>query len=581
LVFHAQYLLLQKIERTLKMKWTKRFTNTQNISTSMASKKYTLILGLLSLFSSAAFSQQNDAGFDWRDSSKLSTKSLPQHSEFLNNQYPYPAKPRDMWEFGVHGGLSLISGDVSPNAGIGGGLSLRKSLGHTFSVRGQYIGSFNRGIDYRLRSNSQIPGNATPNPWAAYGNNGFVPNYKAGIHQGALDVIAVLNNRSHYRGNPKTNIYVFAGYTMLTADVDVIVGPNKRPPSNFFNGINFSTTAKRKDIKEAVKTRLGGDLDYSANGVNAPALNPKRDPIRTINDNQLLRHGLTGGGGIALRLSPKFNIALEQRFTTVFDDNLDGLPIGRSASDIIMYTSGRLNFNLGSTARKTEPLWWINPYNFIYNELNAPQHMKLPKPILPDADGDGVTDQFDMEPNTPQGAPVDVRGVSRDTDGDGVPDYKDKELLTSQKCFPVDADGVGTCPEPACCKELRDLVAQGGMKGGECAISNLPSVQFRSGTTLSRDAQAVLTSAAAQIKANPTCKIRVTGHGASDKRAQQLSWDRVNAVIRFLVERQGIAEDRFIFTYGEQGDAMTVDLAGTTEEGPNTVPAPHPNLRRG
>jgi hypothetical protein len=56
----------------------------------------------------------------------------------------------------------------------------------------------------------------------------------------------------------------------------------------------------------------------------------------------------------------------------------------------------------------------------------------------------------------------------------------------------------------------------------------------------------------------------------------------VNAVIRYLVERQGIAEDRFIFTYGEEGDASTVDLMGTTEEGPNTVPAPpHPNLRRG
>ncbi len=63
-----------------------------------------------------------------------------------------------------------------------------------------------------------------------------------------------------------------------------------------------------------------------------------------------------------------------------------------------------------------------------------------------------------MEPNTPAGVPVDVRGVAKDTDGDGVPDYKDKELLTPQKCFPVDADGVGNCPEPACCTELRNRI---------------------------------------------------------------------------------------------------------------------------
>src|SRR5687767_8192786 len=111
----------------------------------MASKKYKLILGLISLVSTAAFSQQSDAGYDWRDSSKISTKLLPQHSEFLNNQYPYPAKPRDQWEFGVAGGLSLILGDVSPRPGFGGSLSVRKSLGHTFSLRAAYIGAFNFG----------------------------------------------------------------------------------------------------------------------------------------------------------------------------------------------------------------------------------------------------------------------------------------------------------------------------------------------------------------------------------------------------------------------------------------------------
>ncbi len=233
--------------------------------------------------------------------------------------------------------------------------------------------------------------------------------------------------------------------------------------------------------------------------------------------------------------------------------------------------------------KRVEPLYWLNPNNYVYNELNAPKHMKMPKVVLPDADGDGVTDQFDLEPNTPAGAPVDNHGVSKDTDGDGVPDYKDKELLTSSKCFPVNADGIGTCPEPACCTELRTAIANLKLAPATpvCAIASLPSVQFKNSARLTKDAETVLASAAAQMKANPDCKVKVIGYvgGTASKAAQQLSYDRVSAVIKYLVEKQGISESRLIFVYGESGDANTVDLQGTTEDGPNTVPAPHPNLR--
>ena len=84
--------------------------------------------------------------------------------------------------------------------------------------------------------------------------------------------------------------------------------------------------------------------------------------------------------------------------------------------------------------------------DYAYNELNNPKHIKLPKPSFDDADGDGVLDQLDREPNTPAGCPVDTHGVSKDTDGDGVPDCKDKELITPTYCQPVDADGIGKCP---------------------------------------------------------------------------------------------------------------------------------------
>lgn len=542
----------------------------------MASKKYMLMAGLISLFSSAAFAQQNDAGYDWRDSSKIPTSLLPQHSEFLNNAYPYPAKPRNQWELGIAGGHSFVIGDVSPRPGFGGQVSLRKALGHIFSLRAGYTGSYNYGLDYRPSTAASIPANMIGDPYKANytpGNLPFVVAYKNAIHQGSLDLVASLNTASHYRGNPKTNVYVFAGYNLLAMDVDVdaLNAQNQR----YTNFSNFDFTRKRSDIRKDLKNIM--DLDYES---NAGALNGSRENAGRINDNQLLRHAIGGGAGIAFKLSKKVNIGLEQKFTYAFDDNMDGTVRGGS-KDLLSFTSARINLNLGNSARRVEPLWWINPNNFIYNELNRPQHMKLPTPVLPDADGDGVTDQFDMEPNTPAGVPVDVRGVAKDTDGDGVPDYKDKELLTPQKCFPVDADGVGNCPEPACCTELRNRLDSGNFGGGACNIGNLPSIQFASGSAkLSAAHKNILNTAAAQVKAAPTCRIRVTGHGASDKRSQQLSWDRVNAVITYMVENQGISQDRFIFTYGEQGDANTVDLMGTTEEGPNSVPAPHPNLKK-
>lgn len=517
---------------------------------------------------------QNDAGYNWRDSSKISVKNMPQHNEFMNNEYPYPAKPNSQLELGFSGGLSKILGDISPRIGYTAGVSLRKALGHTFSVRAGVSASESKGLDYRTRTSS-----VTPSVWTQFYplNKPFVANFRNKMLQGSFDLIASLNNKSHYRGNPKWDLYALLGYTLTMADVDVDALKGSTPYT--FSSIDF--TKPRKDIRTALKNLLDGSYEN-----NADAVNGNRSPIGRYRNNVLLRHGASVGYGVAYKLSDKVNIGFEQKYVQMWDDNLDGINTTTRGVDVHSTTTLRLNVNIGNTAKKVAPLWWINPNNYVYNEINKPQHMKMPKVVLPDADGDGVTDQFDLEPNTPAGAPVDSHGRAKDSDGDGVPDYKDKELLTSQKCFPVNADGVGTCPEPSCCKELRDEIKNLQVAAPtkvECNISSLPSVQFKTGNAkLSNDAMAILASAASQIKNNPNCKVKVIGYGATDKRSQQLSWDRVNAVITYLVEKQGISQDRFIFTYGQDmGVNNAVDLQGTMEEGPNTIPAPHPNLKKG
>ena len=472
------------------------------------------------LFQTIGFTQTGtDWGWDWKDSSKIPTQRIPQYNEFLNNQFPYPAQPRDQWELGVGLGTAALSNSWGNDFGFGATLTLRKALNHTFSLR-PFVAYY---------SNS---GGGNDN-----NNLGRTLKYKDNSFHIGVDVLTSLNTISYYRGNPKTNIYLITGFEYYSPSVTQSV-----------NG-----------------------------GAYTSFTNPG-------NNGMLNNFGVDLGLGAAFKISNKINLALEAKNTLTNNAYLASYSpnIQSKSYNAFWYFGAKLNINLGNPAKNVQPLWWINPNNYAYSELNSPKHMKMPKVVLPDADGDGVTDQFDLEPNTPAGAPVDSHGVSKDTDGDGVPDYRDKEPLTPRNCFPVNNDGVGTCPEPACCKELREQISNMKLAPAtpECTLTDLPSIHFKSGAKLTKDTEKLLAAAAAKIKSNPNCKVKVIGHPAASKAAQQLSYERVSAVIKYLVEKQGIAENRFIYNYdGGNGDANTIDLQGTIEDGPNTVSPPHPNLK--
>jgi len=517
----------------------------------MVSKKLKLLLALVGLMHIASYAQDSTASgsttsssasgstdANWvYDSSKVSNK--PQYNEFANYQTPYPPKPRGMWELSVSGGNAIIIGDRPMfngyTGGFAGGISARFALSHVFSVRAGWTGSIQKIPGYR----------------------DYIPFTSNVTHTGNLDLIASLNTLSTYRGNPKVNYYVFVGYSIAASQISA---------GNPDDGAFAATGPVRFDLYKHEDKNLITTFHEDDNG----------------NKNQALYHNFAFGAGIDFRISERVKIGLEERIVAPITglDMLDG-HINASGNgvtggaDKYAFSMAKISFDLGNASTHTEPLWWVNPNNYIYNEVATPKHMKFPPVVLPDADGDGVTDQFDMEPSTPAGCAVDVKGVSLDTDGDGVPDCRDKEKLTPQNCFPVNADGVGTCPEPECCKNIQQVTTT-------CSLGSLPSVQFKTGSAaLSSTATSLLDNVAQQLIANPNCKVKLVGYGASDKRAQQLSWDHVNAVKTYLTEKAGISESRVIFTYGMEGSATTVDMVPTTEEGPNTVPAPHPNLRKG
>ena len=559
----------------------------------MSSKKYTFLLGLIALVASFELSAQvtQSGGYDWRDSSLIPASRAPQQNEFMNNQYYYPAKPRNQWEVGVKVGTFNINGDVPSNMfNLGFGAHVRKSFGYLFSLRLEYMHGTGIGQHWQeARNFSKNPawsnaggftGQYQPNRVDAAGNR--IPgerifyNYKTNLNDLGLQGIFSLNNIRFHKAKSKVNIYLLGGFgiTWYESNVNALNGSAKYDFSSIATNQTFSD---KKTIKNALR-------DLQDNSYETPAENKGSTGMKLFGDPATL--SATVGFGFAFKISPRINIAIEDRYTLTSSDLLDGQrwqehafgdAVLTSSYDAYNFLSVGLNFNLGSRTKNVEPLYWLNPLDFAYSELNAPKRMKLPKPVLDDADGDGVTDQFDNEPNTPAGSPVDSHGVSKDTDGDGVPDFKDKQLITPTECQPVDADGVGKCPDPACCTDMVKKVA-------ECAIGDLPSVSFKSNSAaISKDAQAVLETVAGRMRNSPNCKVVVAGYGEPSKASQQLSWDRVNAVINYLVDKQGISIDRFVFRFGQtEGDPNTVDLRAATEgeEGPNTVPAPHPNLRK-
>jgi len=567
----------------------------------MASKKYSFLTGFLCLLASIGFSQMGSS-YDVKDSSVIPSKRMPQHTEFLNGTYNFPAKPRNQWEVGVKVGAFTVSGDVPavfPTPGFG--VHVRKAFGYVFSMRLEYMYGIGKGLSWKpaenFSRNTAWDVNGYSAPYRASGGaivssqslHGYSPdeplqevfyNYKTQTQDLALEGVFTLNNIRFHKSKTGINLYGFAGVGGTIYDTKVnALNSDGITPYKFENIVSSTSIYKnRHDIRKQL--RDGMDKSYETPAENHGDTRPKLF-------GQTFKPSGTIGIGVAIKLTKRLNLAIEDRQTFIKDDLLDGQQWQEQAwgnpsltgdFDSYNYASVGLNINLG--AKSVEPLWWLNPLDYAYSEIRNPRLMRLPKPVLPDSDGDGVTDQFDQE-QTPQGCPVDTHGVSRDTDGDGVPDCKDKELVTPTYCQPVDADGVGKCPCP-------DSTCYEGFmkKGNDCAITlgALPSVTFKQGTIkIGDDAKALLASTGSRLRNSPGCRVVVVGYCSSNKREQQLSWDRVNAVINYLVEKEGLSADRFIFQYGQDGgDCNTVDLraAGEGEEGPNTVPAPHPNLRK-
>ena len=550
----------------------------------MASKKFKLLLiGAFALLTTVTFAQKGGT-YDVYDSSVVPAKSMAQQNEFWNNTYSFPAKPRNMFEIGISAGMFSMSSDVSakmPTPGFS--VHLQKALGYVFSVRAQYTYGIAKGLNWNPASNY------AKNPaWSKYsapvrtqsgqlissisGRTTFDKvfyNYRSQVQELDLEGIVTLNNIRFHKQKTGFIIYGGAGFGAIAYHTKVnALDANNQPYTTLFNGINQNdiTHSNRHNVLKTLKA--GMDDTYETEAQNQGVRRAK------IGDNTL-RYGATFIGGMAFKLGKRISLALEEKYTVTKDDLLDGQMWQEHAQgdavltpdfDSYNYASIGLNFSLG--AKSVEPLWWLNPLDYAYSELNNPRHMKLPKPTFDDADGDGVLDQLDKEPNTPAGCPVDTHGVMRDTDGDGVPDCKDKQLITPTECQPVDADGVGKCPPPACCADMESkMKTKVESTSSGCTISDLPSISFKGNTTaLSSDAKAMLATVATKLKGSAECAITVTGYPAASKASQAMCNKRVAAIKQYLMEKESISGDRITTNCQPGGgDEHTVDIKSSNK----------------
>ena len=193
---------------------------------------------------------------------------------------------------------------------------------------------------------------------------------------------------------------------------------------------------------------------------------------------------------------------------------------------------------------------------------------------LKDDDNDGVNNARDLEPNTPEGALVDSKGVQiLDRDGDGVQDKFDAcpdkaGDFGGSGCPDSDGDGIADhldqCPElygswkyqgcPVISREVKEVLDRA-----------LSDVNFETGkATLLTQSFKSLDAVAKMMDENPNYKLKITGHTdnvGTPESNMQLSKERAGAVSIYL-EEKGLDPERCIII----GFGDTRPVAGNDSE---------------
>ncbi len=544
----------------------------------MTPKFYLLPVCLVLLFGTSALAQSTTDEFVTTGITDEMTVNPDQNKMWRTGESRYSAKPRSMWELGLHAGTGFIAGDVEAPfpAGYEFGLHLRKAVNYTLSFRFDASYHISKGYDARSynfleseRVYQQRVGEL-PN-LAAYTNedineDNIHRNYKTSILAFSLDGILNIGNILFHSPSNKWNIYgvLGAGLYIPTVQLDLLNGEQAYDFSAVTAGLDLNTADGRKDARSNLKDLLDGD--YETDGA------VQSDVMSLGNEKTLIPH-LNVGAGISRKLSKRLNLSLEHKMTLSDNDLLDGFENRTNAdetnsNDILHNTTVRLGINIGKFDKRVEPLYWVNPLDGPLNDVA--ELKQRPKFDLTDTDGDGVIDMTDQEINTPAGCPVDTRGITLDSDGDGVVDCKDQEPY-SPPGYEVDRNGVAVITNPPLREnEVIDLINQRTAGLASSLDWFLPMIHFDSDRYYVKpEFYGSLHHVASVLKAHPDVKVVVTGY--TDTRDSEtynnvLSYNRAQEAINYLVANYNLPRARFILNYGGEQAPLASDAKGAEAE---------------
>lgn len=537
-----------------------------------------------------------------------------QQDKFMDRKYSHPARPRDMWEIGLTVGSLLISGDVHSNGmqllspykhgglkmGVGG--HIRKSFGYVFSLRANFMTGNTHGenwegtqgwslssIDPSYHPNKSLTGNdlykdyeedntKVPNYVGRNGNVIFY-NYKTNLYELSISGILNLNNLRFHKRQTKWDLYGLAGIggVAYRAKQDQLDGSGANATEYNYADASANVSGfykKRKDVLKELSDLRDGEYESQAERHF-----DDYTPFKKYSYKPTAHAGI----GLARKLSRRINVAVESRVTYTNDDLLDGQRWQEWGAltrdyDTYVYTGAHLNVNLGGK-NSVEPLWWMNPLDYAYEELNKKpccEDMKLPD--LADDDNDGVPNNWDQEPNSREGCPVDTHGKMLDSDRDGVLDCDDHEPHSAyDKIKLVDEHGVAPKDKiKISCKDLDGDICDCARKCAPppppvrsfydpCANPVLPSILFDLDKySVKSEFDSQLAEVARIMRDCPNLTLCVVGH--TDNRDSNsyndvLSYKRAKEVIEKLVKDHGISRSRLTLQYRGENEPSVSGLS--------------------
>ncbi|MBK9961242.1 MAG: OmpA family protein [Saprospiraceae bacterium] len=473
-------------------------------------------------------------------------------------------------------GHFLIDGDVdplNPFSGFGVGLHLRRAIHYVFSIRLDATYSRSKGLETQPYGESLEPEQFYLEPkgqnrrvFDGYNrNNPWFPSYRTDYFGGSLQGVLNLGNLLFHKERNKWNWYLVLGFgayhnrTMM--DLRDANGADYQNIINRigFTGDKFNTRQGRKEIKSDLKALYDGTYETEAF---------KKRGIFRVGDEYNVLFQFTGAVGVSRKINRRFNISLEHQLITSDNDYLDGIKWRSSTdqtnnNDIAHYTNLRLGINLGNLKKRTEPLYWLNPIDAVYDDIAALKQRAIFDPK--DTDQDGVIDILDQETNSVPGAPVDTRGIAVDSDDDGIKDFKDKEPY-SPPGYRTDSLGVAQIPvqpiltEGDVNKLVDNKLASSGLVGPDGKKACCPPDWFLPMVHFNLDEYCVkpqyypqLHHVAEVMITYPDLKITAIGHTDvrnSNSYNNVLSYNRAKNAIEYIIDKYKIPRERFILMYG-------------------------------